>query len=129
MKKLFVIATVTLLTGCSTVQNWIPSFWDDNQSAKIIDVRQQVYNIDCTKPQLPQAQGIANGLQWFRLYSDSKGMLQKDVLRITAPIEETAVEWVKRSETQEGSKVYCEMKKKVLVKQIDRAASGILGRW
>lgn len=129
MKKLFVIATLTLLTGCSTVQNWIPSFWDDNQSAKIIDVRQQVHNIDCTKPQLPQAQGIANGLQWFRLYSDSKGMLQKDVLRITAPIEETAVEWVKRSETQEGSKVYCEMKKKVLVKQIDRAASGILGRW
>ena len=122
-------AVLVTLTGCASVQKWVPSFWDDNQSARIIDVRQQAHNIDCSKPQLPQAQGLVRDLQWFRLYSESKGSLQQDVLRIIDPVEKTAQDWETRSAKQEGSRAYCENKKKLLIQQTDRAASVILGRW
>ena len=126
MKGVTSVVFAVMLTGCSTVQNWIPSFWDDNQSAKIIDVRQRVQNIDCEQPQQPQAQALVADIQWFKLYSESKGMLQKDVLRLMEPINETAKAWAARPN---GSKAYCESKKKILIQQTDRAASGILGRW
>ena len=129
LKNTLVLVSFLALTGCASAYKYIPSFWDDNQSARIIDVRQKIHNIDCTKPQLPQADAIAKDIQWFRLYSDSKGRLQQDVLKLVEPMEQTAVDWAKRSATQEGSKTYCEIKKKVLVGQIDRAAGSVLGRW
>lgn len=129
MKKIAVVIMITALTGCANMYKYIPSFWDDNQSAKIIDVRQKIHNIDCTKPQLAQADAIAKDIQWFRLYSDSKGSLQRDVLKLVEPMQETAEDWAKRSATQEGSRTYCEIKKKVLVGQADRAAGSVLGRW
>ena len=129
MKKIAIVAIALTLTGCANMYKYIPSFWDDNQSAKIIDVRQKIHNIDCTKAQAPQATAIVQDIQWFRLYSESKGSLQQDVLKLVEPMEQTAQDWAKRSATQEGSKTYCEIKKKVLVGQIDRAAGSVLGRW
>lgn len=130
MKKILAIALVSLsLTGCSTVKGWIPSFWDDNQSARIIDVRLKVDSVDCTQPQLPQAEEISKQLRWFELYSESKGWRQSDVIKLTAPMKESVDDWVKRSKDKEGSKTYCEIKKKVLVEQSKRAAQAVLGRF
>ena len=129
MKKIAIVVIALTLTGCANMYKYIPSFWDDNQSAKIIDVRQKIHNIDCTKAQASQATAIVQDIQWFRLYSESKGSLQQDVLKLVEPMEQTAQDWAKRSATQEGSKTYCEIKKKVLVGQIDRAAGSVLGRW
>jgi hypothetical protein len=126
MKKAVLIISVLALTGCATVTNWIPSFWDDNQSASIINVRQKVEQIDCNKDQLGQIESVAREIRWFQMYSESKGMLQKDVLRVVEPMKATADDWVKRGE---GSKTYCEMKKKILTEQSRKAASVILGRW
>jgi len=130
MKRLIALLAVSLtLSGCSTVKGWIPSFWDDNQSARIVDVRLKVDSIDCTQPQLPQAEAIRQDLRWFELYSESKGWRQNDVLKLTAPMKETVDDWVKRSKEKEGTKVYCEIKKKILVEQSKRAATAILGRF
>ncbi len=130
MKRLIALLAVSLtLSGCSTVKGWIPSFWDDNQSARIVDVRLKVDSIDCTQPQLPQAESIRQDLRWFELYSESKGWRQNDVLKLTAPMKETIDDWVKRSKEKEGTKVYCEIKKKILVEQSKRAATAILGRF
>lgn len=130
MKKLIAIAAISLtLTGCSTVKGWIPSFWDDNQSAKIVDVRMSIENLDCTKDQLEQVTKIRNDLKWFELYSQSKGWRQADVLRIIAPMQETVEDMYKRSQTQQGSKMYCELKKKVMQQQASRAAEAVLGRF
>lgn len=126
MKQIAVISVVLMLSGCSTLTNWIPSFWDDNQSASIINVRQKVEQIDCSKEQLSQIQSVAREIRWFQLYSESKGTLQKDVLRLVEPMKGTADDWVKRGE---GSKTYCELKKKILVDQSTKAASAILGRY
>jgi len=129
MKIIITTVLAVSLTGCGSLYKYIPSFWDDNQSAKIIDVRQKTHNIDCGQPQAPQAEAIVRDLQWFRLYSDSKGRSQQDVMSLIQPMEETAEDWLRRSREKEGSRTYCEIKKKVLVGQADRAAGSVLGRW
>ena len=132
MKRLAVIVVALMLSGCAaldTVRGWIPSFWDDNQSAKIVDVRLAVDRINCDQPQLAQAQRIRDDLRWFELYSQSKGQRQQDVLRLIKPMQETVDDWYKRSLDQQGSKAYCEIKKKILQSQGERAASAVLGRF
>ena len=128
--RLFAVALISLsLSGCATVKDWIPSFWDDNQSAKIVDVRHKVENLDCAKDQLPQVTAIRSDLQWFQLYSESKGWRQADVLRVIKPMQETVEDMYKRAQGEQGSKVYCELKKKVMQQQSKRAAEAVLGRF
>ena len=120
------ILSVLLLTGCSTVQEWIPSFWDPNQSARIVDIRLDVMGIDCSQPQMAQLKPLQRDLLWFKEYSTSKGMTQGDVLRVVQPIDVIVTEWAERGE---GSKGYCTIKKKLLLEQTERAGKVIQGRW
>jgi hypothetical protein len=128
--KIFVILALTVsLSSCASVKSLIPSFWDDNQSARIVDVRQSVEQLDCTQDQLAQVGKIRNDLQWFELYSESKGWRQADVLRVISPMQETVEDMYKRSQTQQGSRVYCELKKRVMQEQAKKAAEAVLGRF
>lgn len=129
MKTFIVAVAVVMLTGCSTIVSKIPSFWDDNQSARIIDVRLRAEAVNCSEPQLPQIRQIAQDLRWFELYSQSKGLRQTDVLKLIKPMQETVREWEERSAKQEGSKFYCETKKKIVSEQAKRAAEATLGRF
>lgn len=130
MKKILITLSIVSLSGCASIVEMIPSFWDDNQSAKIIDIRQSIEKITCEPgTQKNDAESVLNGIQWFKLYSESKGTRQKDVLRIIAPMEETTKDWAKRSQEKEGSKAYCNLKKKTLKLQAERAAVAILGRY
>jgi hypothetical protein len=126
MKTLTIILSAVLLSGCATVQNWIPSFWDDNQSHYIVAARLQVEKIDCAGTQAPQVARVSDQLRQFQMYSEAKGSLQKDVLRVIEPMQSTVKEWTNRGE---GSKTYCELKKKLLTQQGERASKVILGRW
>jgi hypothetical protein len=127
--RIMMILCAVLISGCSTMTNWIPSFWDDNQSAKIIDVRLKVDRLDCKADQLAQITVIRDDLRWFQLYSESKGKLQKDVLRLVGPMQETVEDMFKRNSEGKGSATYCELKKKIMQQQAERAAAGILGRY
>jgi hypothetical protein len=132
MKKFLLIAITSFtLTGCASLQEWIPSFWDDNQSAKIIDIRQRAHNIQCDTVELQHvhATGLVKDIQWFLLYSESKGAVQKDVIRLVEPMEKTVGDWAKRTATGEASKAYCEIKKKVIKVQADKAANSVLWRY
>jgi hypothetical protein len=126
MNKLSLTLAVILLSGCATVQTWIPSFWDDNQSAYITDARLSIERINCAEPQQAQTLRLSEDLRRFQLYSEAKGTLQKDVLRVIEPMQATVREWRDRGE---GSKTYCELKKRLLAQQGERAARVILGRW
>jgi len=127
MTKILSALIITFaVTGCATVQSWIPSFWDDNQSHYITVTRISIEQIQCDAQQLPQVQRVATDLRTFELYSQAKGTLQKDVLRIIEPMQSTVKEWTTRGE---GSKTYCELKKKLLTQQGERASKVILGRW
>ncbi len=132
MKRIAVLSLVLGLQGCATVagiQSYIPSFWDDNQSAKITDVRLDIEKLDCKLEQHPQVAKIRNDLKWFELYSESKGPRQQDVQRLIRPMQDTVEDWYKRSSQQKDNAVYCELKKKVLVEQSSRAAKAVLGRF
>jgi hypothetical protein len=130
MKQILAVAIVSLsLTGCASIQSMIPSFWDDNQSKAIVDVRQSVVQLDCEKEHAPQVKRIKDNLQWFQLYSDSKGKRQQDVLKLVAPMQETVDDFYKRSTEKQGTKTYCEIKKKVMLLQSEKAASAVLGRF
>lgn len=126
MNKLLLILAALALGGCTTVKSWVPSFWDDNQSAYIVQARLDVEQINCDLEQKPQVLRVQQDLRRFELYSESKGALQADVLRVVAPIKTTVDEWVQRGE---GSKAYCTIKKKLLTQETQRAAEVILGRW
>jgi hypothetical protein len=127
-----IIATAILalsLTGCATVQSWIPSFWDDNQSRAIVDVRQSVAQLDCNADHAPQVKRIKDQLEWFDLYSESKGARQQDVRKLVGPMKETVDDFYKRSIDKQGTKTYCEIKKKIMTSQSEKAASAVLGRF
>jgi hypothetical protein len=121
-----IIIIAVAVSGCASVQSWIPSFWDDNQSAYIVQVQLTVENLDCAQAQAPQVLKLHQDLRRFELYSQAKGSLQKDVLRVIEPMSSTVKEWRDRGE---GSKTYCEIKKKLLAQQGQRAAKVILGRY
>ena len=125
MRRLILISAI-LLSGCSTVIEWVPSFWDPNQSARIVDIRLDVESIDCSREQMPQLAKLRADLQWFRIYSQTKGRTQGDVIRVVEPIRTVVDEWAERGE---GSKGYCTIKKKLLLEQTERAAAVIQGRW
>ena len=132
MKKLVAVIVVLLLQGCAVaLSSYIPSFWDDNQSAKIITVRLDIERIDCKREQLPQVAKIRDDLAWFKMYSESKGTRQADVLRLTDPIAATAEDWWKRVslEGHRDNAIYCDLKKRVLTEQAQRAAKAVLGRF
>jgi hypothetical protein len=126
MKFISVILVSVLISGCATVQSWIPSFWDDNQSAYITEARLTVERVNCALPQVAQVLQLHEDLRRFELYSQAKGSLQQDVLRVIEPMQATVKEWRDRGE---GSRVYCEIKKKLLLQQGERASKVILGRW
>lgn len=129
MKRFLSIGILAIaLQGCA-MHTVIPSFWDDNQAVAIIDARQAVEQLDCSKPHAPQVKVIQDRLQWFDLYSESKGMMQNDVRELIAPMKQTVDDFYKRSVEKEGSEAYCNAKKKVMKVQASKAAEGVLGRF
>ena len=132
MKRLVLIGMVALLQGCATfsfqdIKDQIPSFWDDNQSRSVIDIRQSVEKLNCKELHAPQVKVIKDNIQWFILYSDSKGT--KDVLTLVKPMESTVDDFYKRSLEKQGTEVYCDIKKKILITQSSTVAKTVIGRF
>jgi hypothetical protein len=128
MKKIIALFGLLTLSACNSidVSTVVPSFWDDNQSRSIITTYQLAVNVDCEKLTQVQTKAIQYELQWFQLYSESKGMLQKDVLELIAPMQKTVAEW---GEKDKSSPAYCKLKKQIVVKQAETASKAVLGRF
>ena len=132
MKRLALIGLVVLLQGCASfsfqnIKDQIPSFWDDNQSRSVIDIRQSVEKLNCKESHAPQVKVIKDNIQWFILYSDSKGT--KDVLTLVKPMESTVDDFYKRSLEKQGTEIYCDIKKKILITQSSAVAKTVIGRF
>ena len=128
MKKLVSITLLVLLQGCTAilaVKDWIPSRWDVNQAKVVTDIRQQTANFDCRGDQRAQLKDIDASIQWFQLYSDSKST--KDVSHLLDTLKVTVSEFANRP--QPVSAVYCDIKKKLMIQQVDIAAKTIQGRF
>ena len=129
MKKILSALVITLTLSACSLSDVLPSFWDDNQSYKIIDVYTKTVRLDCTKPHLAQIVEIRDDLLWFQLYSESKGMLQQDVIKLIEPMQRTVEYFYTRSLEKEGSKAYCETKRKILITQAKKSASAVMWRF
>ena len=125
--KLAVAVLTLALAGCSSLPFEIPSFWDDNQAARIIDVRKSVDDLDCAAAHAPQAKTIQHHLKWFELYSQSKRT--PDVARLIQPMQATVDDFYQRSVENPGSAAYCELKKRVMITQGETMARAVLGRF
>jgi hypothetical protein len=132
MKRLLLILSVVLLQGCAiALSSYIPSFWDDNQSARIVDIELAVVRLDCDRPQAAQLARLRDDLAWFKLYSQGKGSRQTDVIKLTEPMSATVEDWYKRvsAEGYRENRIYCDLKRKVMIEQTQRATKAVLGRF
>ena len=130
MRTVITLVLALAVTGCGTLTTAIPSFWDDNQSARIIDVRFKVERMDCGSEQIrAQVSQLRDDLLWFELYSESKGARQQDVIKIVHPIRETVEDMHKRYSEGLATKSYCEIKQRILRSQSQKAADAVLGRF
>jgi hypothetical protein len=127
MRKIAASLLVVLLVGCSTIKDKIPSFWDDNQSRSVIDIRQSVLDLDCKQPHAPQVAVIKKHMDWLIIYSQVKDT--RDVLRLVKPMNETVNDFYDRSMVKQGSEAYCNMKKKILDTQSGTVAKAVIGRF
>jgi hypothetical protein len=125
MKRYFWLCLV--LTGCSTIKDYIPSFWDGNQAQRITDIRMEVAYIDCRQQHHAQAQRILRNVEWFELYS--QGRDHRDMLKLIKPIKETVQEFYDRTKEKDASEMYCKLKQELLQTQTERAARAVLGRF
>jgi desulfoferrodoxin (superoxide reductase-like protein) len=125
--KLAVVLLTLALAGCSSLSFEIPSFWDDNQAARIIDVRKSINDLDCAAAHAPQVKTIQHHLKWFELYSQSKRT--PDVARLVQPMQDTVDDFYRRSVENPGSPAYCELKKRVMITQGETVARAVLGRF
>jgi hypothetical protein len=125
--KLAVVLLTLALAGCSSLPFEIPSFWDDNQAARIIDVRKSIHDLDCAAAHAPQVKTIQHHLKWFELYSQSKRT--PDVARLVQPMQDTVNDFYRRSVENPGSPAYCELKKRVMNTQGETVARAVLGRF
>jgi PBP1b-binding outer membrane lipoprotein LpoB len=127
MKKLLVVFAFFALAGCSTIKDYIPSFWDDNQAAAITNLQQATRHLDCSQPLVQQAQTIADRVEWIDIYSKFKGT--RDVAKLTVTFDETLKEFQDRVRAGPVSPMYCDLKKKIFVQQADIIAAAIMGRF
>lgn len=103
----------------------IPSFYDDNESSISIDLRYSVNQLDCAKPHGVQVKEIDKSLKYLELYTESKG--SDDVAKMIAPMRGTVDDFMKRGD--DGSLVYCNIKKKFMETQSATIAETIMGRF
>jgi len=127
MKKLLVVFAFFALTGCSTIKDYIPSFWDDNQAAAITNLQLATRHLDCSQPLQPQVQDISSKIEWIDIYSKFKGT--RDVAKLTVTFDDTLKEFSDRVKAGPVSPMYCDLKKKIFVQQADIIAAAIMGRF
>ena len=118
--KCSTIASVLLISGCS----YIPSFWDDNESRLAVDVRFAVQKLDCSQPYQHQVEEIKDRVDFFALYSESRG--SDDIGEIVGLMKETTDGFYKDNS---NNAFFCKMKKKILVKQSNEIADAVMGRY
>ena len=127
MKKVIVITSIALLTGCASVKEWIPVRWDANQSQAITTIQQSTRRFDCAGDIAQQSQSLSRELEWFQIYAENKPT--RDVIEPAKLMAKTVNELVERSSKGKVSVVYCDIKKKIMVQQADMIAHTVQGRF
>ena len=127
MKKLLVVFAFLSLSGCASIMEMIPSGWDVNQAKVITDIQQQARHIDCKADLAPQVNRLAQDVEWFDIYSQTKPT--RDINKLTGTIKDTVKELQERVAEGPVSPLYCDLKKKIIQQQADILAGSVQGRF
>ena len=127
MKRLAIAVTVVMLAGCSSLKDWIPVRWDANQSQAITSIQQTTRNFDCKGDIAKQSSELAQQVQWFTIYAESKPT--RDVIGPIGHMNDTVKELADRSSKGPVSPMYCDIKKKLMIQQADMVAHTVQGRF
>jgi len=127
MKRLLVVCAFFALTGCANIMEMIPSGWDANQAKVITDIQQQARHIDCKADLAPQVNKLAQDVEWFDIYSQTKPT--RDIAKLTGTITDTVKELQDRVAKGPVSPLYCDLKKKIIQQQADILAKSVQGRF
>lgn len=121
MRALILGSVMILMSGCAMT---IPSFYDDNESLLAVDVRHAVKDLNCNDNTKAHVKNIDRTITRFSLYSESKG--SDDMQEMIQLIKKTNDGLVAKETI---SPAFCEIKKKVLIKQSDDIATAVMGRY
>ena len=128
MVRLITFIGAILLTGCATVTDMIPSFWDDNEAKAAVDIKYTAQKINCQDNYQFMVYDLQDNIEWLIAYAESKG--SKDLIRLTKPLQNTTDAFVKKVEAEKDvSLVYCELKRKIIVNQANTLSNAALGRY
>jgi PBP1b-binding outer membrane lipoprotein LpoB len=127
MKKLLVVCAFFALTGCASIMEYIPSSWDVNQARVITDIQLQARHFDCKADLAPQVNKLAQDVEWFDIYSQTKPT--RDINKLTGTIKDTVKELQERVAKGPVSPLYCDLKKKIIQQQADILAKSVQGRF
>jgi hypothetical protein len=127
MKKLIAILTLVVLSGCSTIMDYIPSRWDVNQAKSITDIQLQAKHFDCKGDQVAQINALSTNVEWFVIYSKTKPT--RDISKLTGTLQKTVDEYKERVSKGTVSPMYCDLKKKIIIQQTEILAGSVQGRF
>jgi PBP1b-binding outer membrane lipoprotein LpoB len=126
MKKLILLVAI-VLTGCANIMEYIPSGWDANQAKVITDIQMETRHFDCKADLAPQVNRLAQDVEWFDIYSQTKPT--RDINKLTGTIKDTVKELQERVAEGPVSPLYCDLKKKIIQQQADILAGSVQGRF
>ena len=127
MKRLIAVVAFLSLTGCSTIMEKIPSRWDTNQAKVITDIQLEVRHFDCKAELAPQVNKLAQDVEWFDIYANTKPT--RDIAKLTGTLTDTVKELQDRVAKGPVSPLYCDLKKKIIQQQTDILAGSVQGRF
>lgn len=127
MKKLIAVVAFLSLTGCANIMEMIPSRWDVNQAKSITDIQQQARRLDCKAELAPQVNKLAQDVEWFDIYAQTKPT--RDIAKLTGTMATTVRELQDRVKTGPVSPLYCDLKRKIIIQQSDILGQSVQGRF
>jgi hypothetical protein len=120
LKALSVIGLI-LLTGCSSIQNLMPSNFDNAEFMQLSEMRTAAdWSPTCHPGEIKRITYISRTLQTY-----SGNTLNPNIAKIYSEINSLAEELYKRENPSEG---YCKIKRKNIVVAIDSALEIFGGR-
>lgn len=125
LKKIALIsALIFTLSACSITD--IPSFYDDNESAGVIDVVFAVKDLNCESHFAKnQVEKVYREYLWLEILVQLKG--SDDIGELLQPFERTLIGLYDKRDKMTVK--YCELKRTSLLKQSEMVAIAILGRY
>ena len=127
MKKILVVMSFIVLTGCASIMDMIPSRWDVNQAKSITDIQLEVKHFDCKAELKPQVDQLAKDVEWFDIYAQTKPT--RDIAKLTGTVTDTVKELQDRVAKGPVSPLYCDLKKRIIQQQVDIISKSVQGRF